>query len=111
MGNRKTCCALRLALPSKYEFEQLLRHFGGEGHNAYKEMIKDCSSGGFSVLLGGWRDYNGSYYGLGSNAIFWLAPEGGNGNTLNLNMSSNSQTTGIYRGDRADALSVRLVKD
>jgi uncharacterized protein (TIGR02145 family) len=66
---------------------------------------------GFTALPGGYRYSNGSFYGMGSYALFWSSTEISSGYAWNRNLDySYSQ---VYRSslDKHDGFSVRCVRD
>lgn len=62
------------------------------------------------ALFGGWRNNNGNFNNLGSNANVWSATENDNNNAWNLNVNSNNQKANLNNNYKTNALSVRLVK-
>ena len=45
-------------------------NYGGEGNNAFNNLIIGGDSG-FSALLGGFLNFDGIFYGLGAVGMFW----------------------------------------
>jgi|GEM_PF-2293176 len=97
-------------LPSKSEFETLLRNLGGEGANAYKQIINGGSSG-FNALFGGWRKYDGHFNNIEAYAYFWSSTEHGNKDAWHLDVYSDDREANMDYGYRTYGLSVRYVKD
>lgn len=97
-------------LPSKVEFETLLRNMGGEGANSYKHIILGGPSG-FNALFGGCRDDNGNFYSVGSSASFWSSSEDGVSIAWLLDVGSGGLRADMCGGSKGYGFSVRYVKD
>lgn len=100
-------------LPRKSEFKTLLNNLGGEGVNAYRQIIQGGSSG-FNALFGGLRYDNGKFFYIGSQANFWSSSD--EGTELNeawyLQIDSNNQVAKMNSHDKDICMfSVRLIKD
>ncbi|MDD4110826.1 MAG: FISUMP domain-containing protein [Clostridia bacterium] len=63
-------CPAGWQLPSKSDFDTLLFNYGGEGNNAYNNLIIGGNSG-FSALFGGFLNVDGIFYFLGGYGGFW----------------------------------------
>ncbi len=96
-------------LPTKSEFEDLIKYIGGES-SACKELIPGGGAR-FHALFGGWRNYDGDFDYIGKTAYFWSASEYGAGNAWSLYVDSVYQEAGMYGYIRGIAFSVRLLKD
>jgi len=72
----RDACPKGWHLPSKKEFEVLIKSLGGEGKNAYKKLIKGGSSG-FNALMGGYSSFIKDFYYKDDAASFWTGDYGG----------------------------------
>ncbi len=97
-------------LPSESEFETLLRNLGGEGANAYQQIIPSGSSG-FNALFGGWRGRNGNFGIVGSRANFWSSSEHDKDYAWHLDVLSNNQKAYLSSSSKSNGFSVRCIKD
>jgi len=97
-------------LPSKSEWESLLRNCGGEGANAYNQMIPGGSSG-FTALFGGYRFDNGNFSLIGNYAGFWSSSEDSKGNAWECSVDSGYKKAGLDGSNEGSGYSVRCVKD
>ncbi len=97
-------------LPSKKDFETLLKNLISNGANPYEEIIPGGSSG-FNALLGGYRGYNGTVYGKDEYACLWSITEEGNDNAYKLIYKISSKTTDLYDISKKYAFSVRCIKE
>ena len=70
-------------LPTKSDFETLLKNTGNSPDKSYKSLIQNGSSG-FSVLNAGWRSLNGDYSYLGNYTAFLSATADGEKNAWTL---------------------------
>jgi uncharacterized protein (TIGR02145 family) len=106
----KTVAPAGWHLPSKEEFEILLKNLGGSGTSEYTNIIPSGTSG-FSALFGGWRSGNGDCTGIGKSAGFWSATGIVFWNAWCLWVTSDNQKAVMGGNLRKDPLSVRLLKD
>jgi uncharacterized protein (TIGR02145 family) len=73
-------CPAGWHLPTLVEFQTLAATVGNNG-NALKEIGQGVDPGegtntsGFSALLAGTRHYNGNFYYLGNDAVFWISTD------------------------------------
>jgi len=88
-------CPAGWHLPSKEEFETLLQNVGGEGKEAYEQLIPGGGSG-FSVLMGGWRNNNGADGNIGNYANFWSTSEAGPGRVWTLTVYGYGEKAVLY---------------
>lgn len=105
-------------LPSRAEFETLLKNLGGEGAEAYKHIIQGGSSG-FNAFFSGYRGGDGSYHkssiwGNGENTFFRSSTENEDKQAWAWILSVFSDTHKAHMtsvNDKSAGFSVRLVKD
>ncbi len=114
-GTAKKACPHGWRLPSKSDFETLLRNVGGSGSNAY-HALKDGGSSGFSALLGGWRSNDGNFfiigfYTIGSLGLWWSSSEGGTGRAWNLYIYSSHRYAYMGSSYEEWGFSVRCLQD
>lgn len=67
-------CPSGWRLPSKEDFENLLKNVGGSGSNAYQALMEGGSSG-FNALMGGWRSSNSNFKNLGDRGYWWSSSQ------------------------------------
>ena len=106
----KKVCPIGWHLPSKAEFETLIKNCGGEGRNVYLSLKEDGKSG-FNALNGGDRSGDGSYYGIGSYGEFWTSTEGNSGCAWFVYVGLFGETAEMNEFDIRSCYSVRCVKD
>ncbi|MCE1189271.1 MAG: hypothetical protein LWX56_09020 [Ignavibacteria bacterium] len=103
-------------IPTYAEFYTLLTTVNGDG-NALKAIGQGTGSGtgnntsGFSALLAGYRNYNGLFYDLGSNALFWSSPEYDSGFAFFMNVYYYNSYVYLYYNGKQVGFSVRCLKD
>ncbi len=97
-------------LPSRKEFEVLLKNLGGETGKVYPQIIPGGSSG-FNAYLGGWRSVGGYFGGLGKDANFWSSSDGDDISAWGISVKNDNQTAEMIFGTKVTAFSVRLIKD
>lgn len=97
-------------LPSKNEFMTLLNNLGGEGTNAYKQIIPVGSSG-FNALFGGYRANDGNFYNIGNYATFWSSSEDSEDLAWECNVDSSYKRAYLGYNFENYGYSVRCVKD
>lgn len=97
-------------LPSKSEWETLLRNCGGEGANAYNQMILGGSSG-FNALFGGCRYGSDDFDGVGGYADFWSSSEYSRDYAWSCGVGGNGERARLYGYSKGSGYSVRCVKD
>jgi uncharacterized protein (TIGR02145 family) len=69
------------------------------------------NSSGFTVLPGGIRDYNGSFYDMGSYAYFWSSTEFYFDNAWGRFLGYNNSVVLTYDGYKYDGFSSRCIQD
>jgi uncharacterized protein (TIGR02145 family) len=94
-------------LPNKADFEKLLEYLDCKG-NRYQQIT---NSSGFNALFGGYRNSDGDFANVGSDANFWSSSENGNHTAWYLYVGSSYQTTNMNYYSSNNAFSVRLLKD
>jgi len=93
-------------IPADYELIALTNYLGGKkvaggkmksiGTTYWEEPNNGASNeSGFSVLPGGYRDYNGSFYKISFNAFFWSTTENGSNHAWYRCMYNNN--VNVYR--------------
>lgn len=97
-------------LPSKSEFDQLLKYLGGSGENAYNKLTKTdtCS---FHVLFAGCRYSSGGYYFLGSDASFWSSSAYAPDSAWYLSVYSSNRKADLGSSLKNGGFSIRCMKD
>ncbi|HOY32667.1 MAG TPA: fibrobacter succinogenes major paralogous domain-containing protein [Bacteroidales bacterium] len=112
----KNVCPYGWHLPSKNEFESLLKNIGingsyFSGEKAYMELLSGGSSG-FNALLGGWRDDDGVSFRIGSYGKWWSYSEWANVYAHGLFLYNKPLPNAQVRYDvKRMGLSVRCIKD
>ena len=97
-------------LPTKSEFEDLIKYLGGES-SAYRELIPGGGAW-FNALFGGYRDNNGNFYSIGDYANFWSSSEDKEGSAWRCIVSSNYEKAYLSNYlNKGSGYSVRCVKD
>lgn len=97
-------------LPTKEEFEALLKQFGGAGENAYKALTEGGNSD-FNVRYAGWRNVNGAFHWMGSTTSFWSATWDDNTGAWNCHLKAGGKVARIRYDYKSVGLSVRLLRD
>jgi uncharacterized protein (TIGR02145 family) len=97
-------------LPSKEEFETLLKNLGGSDSVAYKQIIPGGISG-FNALFGGWRNDNGNFANVGKDTYFWSKSEYEDENAGYLLVRSGYKKAYLDSNYKTIGFSVRLLKD
>jgi len=97
-------------LPTKQDWKTLLTYFIENKKQVYNEL-KEGGSSGFNALLGGFRDADGKFSGLGTHAFFWTSSSGGDGQAWSFNCNSEISSALISNNKSACGYSVRLFKD
>ena len=64
-----------------------------------------------SALPGGYRNNNGNYNNMGSNANFWSATENNSNNAWNRNLNYNNSKVNRNNNNKQNGFSVRCVRD
>jgi uncharacterized protein (TIGR02145 family) len=97
-------------LPSKEDFETLLKITGGEGNAAYNSLIINGNSG-FSAQFIGWRINSGGFLNFGNGAHFWSSSPGDNYQTWGLLIDKKTSEARIYESFSSFGFSVRCIQD
>ena len=74
-ANNKGVCPPGWHLPSKKEFEILLKTVGKTGKHTYNNLTIGGTSG-FNARFGGWRFSNGTFNSIGIGVSFWSSTKG-----------------------------------
>jgi len=116
----KKACPPGWRLPTDEEWRALAMKFGGyyEWHaredvgdpkKSYKTLLEGGSSG-FSALLGGWRNTDGSFIDLDGYGYYWSATEDGSGSAWSFNFNSYNDKLNRHSNDEALGFSCRCVQ-
>jgi uncharacterized protein (TIGR02145 family) len=108
-------------IPADYELIALTNYLGGEkvaggkmksiGTTYWEEPNKGASNeSGFSVLPGGYRDYNGSFYNISYNAFFWSTTENGSNHAWYRYLYNNNINVYRYYFNKSVGASVRCLR-
>jgi len=108
-------------IPADYELIALTNYLGGEkvaggkmksiGTTYWEEPNNGASNeSGFSVLPGGYRDYNGSFYKISYNAFFWSTTENGSNHAWYRCMYNNNVNVYRYYFNKSVGASVRCLR-
>ena len=104
-------CASGWHVPTSLEQESLIAYFGGRG--AAFGGLTSVGPGGFAGLPGGYRNYDGEFYDLGSVGVWWSSSEYSSDAAWCLYLNYNGGT--VYRYDdfyyKVYGLSVRCLRD
>jgi uncharacterized protein (TIGR02145 family) len=91
-------------IPTLTEYQTLVTSVSANGGNALKSIGQGISDGsgtntsGFSALLGGSRNNDGSFYGLGINTYFWSVTESNASMVYYMGLYNNGGGINIYNG-------------
>lgn len=108
----KKVCPTGWRLPSKRNFKTLLNKAVGSGSEAAYNALKEGGSSGFSALLGGWRSYSATFYGIDGRGYWWSSSEHDTNGAWYIGMYSDSQDAAMENhGYKNLGFSVRCVKD
>jgi uncharacterized protein (TIGR02145 family) len=97
-------------LPSKSEFEILLKFLAGEDTNMYGQIVSEDSSG-FNALLSGSCGYKGAFGYIDSHAYFWSSTKRNFHTAWSLSVNSGNREILVENNFITYGLSIRLVKD
>lgn len=97
-------------LPSKEEWESLMKFLGGKDKEVYEQM-KPGGESGFEGLFSGWRFVRGAFNSLGASGYYWTATEESDKKAWFVKMSAYKNRVEIDKGDKGLGLSVRLFRD
>ncbi len=75
----------------------------------YKLFYNICKE--WSLKFAGYRNTDGSFNNLGSNAYFWSASENSSTNAWNRNLNSGNSQSGRGNFTKGDGFSVRCLRD
>ena len=106
----QSVCPVGWHLPSKSEFETLLKNVKAMSKNAYSALIKGGKSG-FSAILGGWIGSGGYFYFINSGGVFRSSSQNGEKSAWYLSIFSGSTEAGIDSGMKDWGFSVRCIED
>ncbi|OGU33297.1 MAG: hypothetical protein A2057_10775 [Ignavibacteria bacterium GWA2_35_9] len=103
-------------IPTVTEWEILATTLNNDG-NSLKAIGQGSGNGagtntsGFSALLAGERELNGSFGFIGSSGGFWTSTERGSDYARSIILYNNNSTIGFNDAIRGIGLSVRCIKD
>jgi len=118
----KTVCMTGWHLPSRQEWDNLVKAAGGKGaagkklkagsgwNNYNKKSGNGTDNFGFSALPGGRRYSDGGFYYAGSNGSWWTATEFSEGNAYIRYMNYNNDYVGEDSYDKSYGFSARCVQ-
>ena len=95
-------------IPTKAEFETLIRETGGE-KNAYNNLIKGGNSE-FDAILGGFRNQRGESKDEGRIVDFWTSTEDKKQFAWHLGLFFDRKSVGIYHSLKNVGHYVRLIR-
>ena len=105
-------------LPTDDEWRQMAKHYGGlledsaEGAKATYRVLVIGGTSGFSVMLGGSRNPNGSYERLEAHGFYWTASDTGSTSAAFYNFGKGGQALSRHgQGLKQMAVSVRCVRE
>lgn len=115
-------CPTGWHLPSDAEWTELTVYLGGESvaGGKLKEIGTTHWSGsntnavnetGFTALPGGYRDYDGAFYGVGYDGYWWSATGGNAMDAWNRGMNCDYSSLLSHSGIKELGISVRCVRD
>ena len=116
MPGTRGICPPGWHIPTNAEFEALAAAVNNDG-NALKVIGQGIGSGqgtntsGFSALLAGYRNLNGSFASLGYYAYFWSSTENSSSGARFVYLYYAYAGIGFYGYDKEYGFSVRCVKD
>ena len=115
-AGEKGICPVGWHLPTLSEFQTLAATVANNG-NALKEIGQGVDPGegtntsGFSALLAGTRHYNGNFYYLGNDAVFWISTEYNVGESNYFYLPYNLSNIVFDHNSKNYGFSVRCIKD
>jgi uncharacterized protein (TIGR02145 family) len=105
-------------LPTDDEWRQMAKHYGGlledsaEGAKATYRVLVIGGTSGFSAMLGGSRNPNGSYERLEAHGFYWTASDNGSTSAVFYNFGKGGQALSRHgQGLKQMAVSVRCVRE
>jgi uncharacterized protein (TIGR02145 family) len=107
-ASKKEICPPGWHLPTKEEFEILLKNVDRSGQDPYHNLTIGGTSG-FNALFGGWRFSNGGYNSIGISASFWSVSRGDVSGAWYCYLSKDSGMYGYYY--ESFGFSVRCMRD
>jgi len=103
-------CPTGWHIPSETELETL-NSFVGSSSNALKaESSSGTNTSGFSALLVGYRNDDGSFSEFGNYVFFWSSTDPSGSNARNMYMVSNTDIFNFNNGYKYEGYSVRCLK-
>ncbi|MBN1253505.1 MAG: caspase family protein [Bacteroidales bacterium] len=104
-------CPTGWRLPTKYELEDLINKYGGQGENAYVGL-KQNGTAGFSPAFGAWRDSGGSFNSgfLEKIGYYWSSTELDENDAWYMYIYDEQKLAKTNSNDKDMAISVRCVK-
>lgn len=105
----REACPPGWRLPSKNDFETLIRNVGDSGSNTY-HALKEGGSSDFNALFGGWCNSDGGFGSFGSHGYWWSSSWYGASSAWSLGLSSSYQNAGMSSHNEGLGFSVRCIK-
>lgn len=105
METAKKNCPQGWHLPTKLDWEELYDNWG------YYYAFDSLSKTSFTYNFAGWRDTQGVFGYLGSEAKFWSSTESDKNSSWSFELSDLSKKARLKLGDKKYGYSVRLIKD
>jgi uncharacterized protein (TIGR02145 family) len=120
-GN-KNICPSGCHVPTDAEWTVLTDYLGGVsvaggkmkevGTTSWASLNTDATNTSlFTGLPGGYRDYNGSYYYIGSIGSWWSSTESSTGNAWGRYLNANYGLADRYYSNKENGFSVRCLRD
>lgn len=114
----KGICPDGFHIPTTAEFETLKYSSDVSNNSTTLKAIGQGTGSGagtntsdFSALLAGYRDNNGSFYGLGGTTTFWSSTEYISLNAYTMYLYHNNNSVYMANGYMGSGVSVRCIKD
>ena len=120
--NSNKLCPSGWHVPSDVEWSTLITFLGSESIAGGK--LKEAGTAhwispntgttnesGFTALPGGYRDYDGTFGGVGDNGFWWSSTDYTSSNGSSLDISFDGISIHWSHGDKQDGFSVRCIKD
>jgi len=96
-------------LPNDEDWKKLIRHNGGVEYAG--KNLKEGGESGFNALMAGYRDKHNFYGKIDESAYFWSSTEQNENYASFRGLYHNYDNIGPYTYTKADAFSVRCIKD
>ena len=115
-------CPTGWHLPSDEEWTTLESYISNDGHGGTEGTALKATSGwnengngtndyGFSALPGGYRCFDGTFYGVGNGGLWWSSTEGSSSGAYYRFLNYHNGSVGLGSNDKTNGFSVRCIKD